>query len=377
MPNVNTLMTEQTRYNRSPLMRLFGQAAQTLVLLLICTTAMAQHGQVTPLINDYFKMVFSGNLSGATELIESNPQDHAATMIKDNFQSRFVDRTSSLDLSSLESPVARQVAELFQAYWRDALLQVKSIHELESTLKQTLDRILVEQGFDSAVSDEDTLLEHVEALFRKEGYFALSGRTPPLLELMIWTQNETKTHDIELTDGTYQVDVNYLDEFISYGWSNFASFGMTSTGGWAKEDGLYCLCAHYNLNSERFKLSFLKHEGRHFADFKRYPELEAADLEYRAKLTELAYVEEGRDGLLEHFINSANRIADAPHPLANWYVVNRLSERLFNGTQPTNVDDWKSVPLDTLHSTALLLLEEHDQALIRDGAMTTTGVIVP
>ena len=63
---------------------------------------------------------------------------------------------------------------------------------------------------------------------------------------------------------------------------------MTSTGGWAKEDGLYCLCRHYDLDSERYKLSFLKHEARHFADYELYPELQPSDMEYRSKLTELA-----------------------------------------------------------------------------------------
>jgi hypothetical protein len=137
---------------------------------------------------------------------------------------------------------------------------------------------------------------------------------------MIWTSNDTVVESVELTDDTYEVELNYLDDFVSYGWSNFAAFGMASTGGWAKKDGLYCICRHYDLDSERFKLSFLKHEARHYADFKLYPELQPADLEYRGKLTELAYSEEGIYRLLEQFTKAANRVENAPHPLANWYV---------------------------------------------------------
>jgi hypothetical protein len=90
--------------------------------------------------------------------------------------------------------------------------------------------MLVGQGFSSGSDDEDTLLENVEAFIRRESYFALSGRTPPLLELMIWTKNDVVTETVELTDGRLAADVNFLDDFVSYGWSNFATFGMTSTG---------------------------------------------------------------------------------------------------------------------------------------------------
>jgi hypothetical protein len=62
-------------------------------------------------------------------------------------------------------------------------------------------------------------------------------------------------------------------------------------GGWAiKEDAnLYCNKGDYDLNSEHFKVSYLKHETIHFTDLNEYPQLSSADLEYRAKLIELMY----------------------------------------------------------------------------------------
>jgi hypothetical protein len=217
--------------------------------------------------------------------------------------------------------------------------------------------------------------EKVEALIREEGYFAQSGRTPPLLDLMIWSKNETANESVELTDATYDVEVNYLDNFISYGWSNFAAFGMTSTGGWAEKDGLYCLCRHYDLDSERFKLSFLKHETRHFADYKLYPKLQPSDLEYRGKLTELAFSEAGTYRLLEHFQNTANRVENAPHPLANWYVIEDLSEQLLDGEWPTDAAAWQSVPKEQIRKAARHLLQEHDGKLVDLGPEGAKGVI--
>lgn len=347
-----------------------------LALFVLTLQANAQHTQTTPVLNEYFKMVFAGNTQGAAELFASQPDDHGSKMLSDDFTRRFVDRSDGLDLSSIGSPKVVAIAELFQSYWRDALMQLAPLQQLEEALKLSLDEILMKQGFASAADDEDLLLENVEALIRQEGYFALSGRTPPLLELMIWTSNDVATEVVELTDDSYQVEVNYLDDFVSYGWSNFATFGMTSTGGWAKKDGLYCLCGHYDLESERYQLSFLKHETRHFVDFQLYPELQPSDLEYRSKLTELAFSEIEIYGLLSHFFNSANRIENAPHPLANWYVIDGLSKELLDSEWPQDAKAWESIPKVSIRAAARRLLDAHDQTMIEQGASTSTGVII-
>ena len=337
--------------------------------------ARAQHVQMTPVLNDYFKMVFAGDVSGAAALFASEPNDHGSQMLTERFDRRFVKRSDSLDLSGIDAPDVVAVVELFQAYWRDALMQTAPLDELEGRLKHDLNEILAVRGYEGSLEDEDVLQENVEALLLEEGYFAQSGRTLPLIDLMIWTRDDVATESVELTDGVYEVDVHYIDDFISYGWSNFAAFGMTSTGGWAEKDALYCLCRHYDLDSERFRLSFLKHEVRHFADYELYPELQAADLEYRGKLTELAFSEEGTYRLLEHFQNSANRVENAPHPLANWYVIDGLSGLLLDGEWPADASGWEAVPKEQIRQAARHLLEKHDSRLADLGPDTAMGVI--
>ena len=349
------------------------------VALLACIAvsgpAQAQHGQMTPVLSAYLKMVFAGDVSGASALFASEPDDRGSMMLVDRFERRFNERNDGLDLARIESPSVREIAELFQAYWLDALMQDAPLDVLEERLKGRLNDILMERGFASALEDDDTLFENVEAFIRGEGYFAQSGRTPPLLDLMIWTSNNTVVESVELTDGTYDIELNYMDDFVSYGWSNFAAFGMASTGGWAKKDGLYCNCRHYDLDSERFKLSFLKHEARHYADFGLYPELQPADLEYRGKLTELAYSEEGTYRLLEQFTRAANRVENAPHPLANWYVVDGLSELLPDGKWPAEASAWESVPKERIRQAARRLLEIHDDKLADLGPSTAKGIV--
>ena len=353
--------------------------ATAVVALLACIAvsgpAQAQHGQMTPVLSAYLKMVFAGDVSGAAALFASEPDDRGSMMLVDRFERRFNERNDGLDLARIESPSVREIAELFQAYWLDALMQDAPLDVLEERLKGRLNDILMERGFASALEDDDTLFENVEAFIRGEGYFAQSGRTPPLLDLMIWTSNNTVVESVELTDGTYDIELNYMDDFVSYGWSNFAAFGMASTGGWAKKDGLYCNCRHYDLDSERFKLSFLKHEARHYADFGLYPELQPADLEYRGKLTELAYSEEGTYRLLEQFTKGANRVENAPHPLANWYVVDGLSELLPDGKWPAEASAWESVPKERIRQAARRLLEIHDDKLADLGPSTAKGIV--
>ena len=84
--------------------------------------ASAQHSKTTPVIDDYFKMVFSGDVHDAAELFPSNPDDHGSKMLSDGFKRRFVERSDGLDLSSIDSLAVREIMEMFQTYWRDALM---------------------------------------------------------------------------------------------------------------------------------------------------------------------------------------------------------------------------------------------------------------
>ena len=104
-----------------------------------------------------------------------------------------------------------------------------------------------------------------------------------------------------------------MDDFLTLGWKDYATLGMTSSGGWAAKESIYCLTWAWNHDSENFRVSVLKHEGRHVADFKRYPMLDALDLEYRAKLTELAFADTTLISLLNNFTSNAASNPASPH----------------------------------------------------------------
>ncbi|MEE8258105.1 MAG: hypothetical protein V3R20_00290, partial [Sphingomonadales bacterium] len=175
----------------------------------------------------------------------------------------------------------------------------------------------------------------------------------------------------------YEFEVNYLGDFVSLGWASFATFGGPSTGGWATREGLFVVTPRWDLNSEAFRISYFMHEGRHFADYKKYPNLEQPDLEYRAKLTELAFSDESTFDLLNKFTQHAAKVENAPHPLANWHVINDLSREFLNGEWPESAEDWEKIPAFEIQAFAKKLLQEHNQALQAAGVKTTKGIISP
>jgi hypothetical protein len=95
-----------------------------------------------------------------------------------------------------------------------------------------------------------------------------------------------------------------------------ATCGVAQTGGWAKPDALYAVRASYDLASEEFRVSYLAHEGQHFADYARYPMLEQPELEYRAKLTEIALSTTTTATLLANFASLGGDSRDSPHAFA-------------------------------------------------------------
>jgi hypothetical protein len=191
---------------------------------------------------------------------------------------------------------------------------------------------------------------------------------------MLWTVQDSARYDVQLTDLVQPVSVIFLSNFLVKGWSHFATLGRAYTGGWATKEALFCLREDYDLESEKFTISYLKHEGRHFADYQRFPALEQADLEYRGKLTELAFAQKSLIQLIDHFAASGERNPNAPHAHANFAVIADLSRALF-GEETRDANRFRSIDNGRINATARDLLAEHTARLETAGADTTRGVI--
>ena len=191
------------------------------------------------------------------------------------------------------------VLRWYQVYFRDVfycgLPEAEASEKLRAGLRELL-------GLPDA--EEAVLAERLRALFEAEGYHALFGKTQGYYGPYIWRDTVPTVYQVQLPDGTAEYTVNILKGFVFRSWMDYLTFGRYGTGGWASPDGtINCVERAYDLESERFQVSLLKHEAQHTVDMRRFPGITPAELEYRAKLVELHYASDL--GLLRKFLSEA------------------------------------------------------------------------
>lgn len=240
-------------------------------------------------------------------------------------EQRFGGRRWHPPASTLSDPFARRVLLAYQAYWRDALLRLTDRAKAEAALFAALRRLLA--GDD--LPDMDALEPVLATRLRQAGHYSLQGMTGPLRELMLWSKQETSEVRVELPEGAHTTTVMLLDDFSSLGWSDFATCHRRGTGGWATSEALFAVRPRYtSLDDEVFRVTFLGHETQHFADYARFPGLASWELEYRAKLTELALADASRASVLRKFNEDQGDDPESPHAYANKRVLASLRKRL-------------------------------------------------
>lgn len=265
--------------------------------------------------------------------------------------------------AGLSAGVAR-ILSLFRRYWSDALLHRQTLEQADSALLQAL---RTELGLPGA--DLETAYAALQARIEAAGLHVLGGRTPPLYELMIWRTQIDSKERLPLPDGELEAPVSLLDDFVSAGWSSWASCDQTGTGGWTTASRIMAVRSAWQLDSEAYRVSLLGHEAQHFSDKQRFPKLESGDLEYRAKLVELILAHKTQADLLAKFTLRATRQRSLPHPFANFWVIEKLRERLHR-------QDLAPAAPEEIRSAALAELREHTAALLRSGA-AQVGTALP
>lgn len=229
-----------------------------------------------------------------------------------------------------EDPFAARVLAIYQDYWWRALATPSQRDGFDAQLERDLRDALDEHA--QAASGIDAVEKALGAQLLARGYHAQLDRTPPLRELMLWREQETREYRVALPEGPQTVEVDLLDDFVSRGWSSYARCGRGGAGGWATDERLYAVVPSYakdgGLESEAFRVVFLGHEAQHFADQNRYPGILPWELEYRAKLVELAQAETVSAKRLRGFMTARGDDMDSPHTYANKRVVAALTQRL-------------------------------------------------
>ena len=196
---------------------------------------------------------------------------------------------------------------IYQQYFRDVFyLRLPEQEAAASLLQKLRTAVSLPDG------DETALAEALERRFSRAGWHILCGKTNGHYGPYVWKTTVPTVFSVELPDTVSRYTVNLLRDFVLRSWMDYLTFGEFGTGGWASPDGtINCVESAYDLESEKFRVSLLKHEAQHAEDMRRWPEITPPELEYRAKLVELIYTEQ--TNLLEKFRAeaAADRTADS------------------------------------------------------------------
>jgi hypothetical protein len=289
---------------------------------------------------------------------------------KKKMDARFVTREEVFENTS-GNKIINDISNIYREYWRGELMKPKPESRTDSTLYNNIADYLLSNKLTSLSKDslrknikDDSVLKEI---IEKEGFKVDFKFRNGFQELFIWNKESTKKYEVILPKDTVKTTVVFIESYHINGYDEFATFGDSQVGGWAIKESaaLYCNKGTYDLNSETFEVSYLKHESLHFTDLNNYPNLSAADLEYRSKVIELMYcTEETIFDEIGRFINGANKASrDNSHPYANYILIQNLSKLIFNSDFNSDINQWKKVSVDKINKAASSLYESSENIL--------------
>ena len=282
----------------------------------------------------YRGLLIRGDLLGAIAYLKEFPD-------KRDLVERYAVLSMGEEASSIvqtENSVLREILRAYHAYYRNIFfLGVKPSEAAEALF----DSFRKAYGSETADLDNEEVEEFIGELVRREGYEFLGGTTSGFYGPYVWKVTQKTRYDVELPEGTHTVVVNMMEGFVSRSWLDYLSFGEIGTGGWAKEEELYCVKSLYadNFGKPEFEISYLKHETQHKVDLLKYRMMAPKDLEYRAKLTELSYYTSLE--LLKNFLAEADgKNKENAHSYSAHVILKQLSEKIFQEEFVLDFDRW-------------------------------------
>ncbi len=309
--------------------------------------------------------LLQGDLQSALPLLRALP---AASMgagprrLRDGILARFTGSEADPVPAGLDAWTV-QVLAAYRTYWKQLMLREQPPALAESSLAMTLTKLLDHRLEAKAPPDLDALEAPLLAKLERHGCHGLLGVTSPFRELLLWRGQTESKFDVDLPDGREQVTVVMLSDFASLGWLGYATLDQFHTGGWTRPDRLYCVAQAYDLGSESFRISYLAHEGQHFRDNRLHPGLKQPELEYRAKLVEVALADQTLAALLAGFQANQSSSRDQPHAFANRRLMEGLSQVL--GQHQAGAPAWwSSLPPADIRAAARRLLAQDTKALL-------------
>ncbi|TNE54488.1 MAG: hypothetical protein EP338_06640 [Bacteroidetes bacterium] len=296
--------------------------------------------------------------------------------LKSKYHLRF--RSEEKDEKALsQNEVINDICAFYQEYWKNKLLKVPQ--NCDSILYDKIAHYLTDkqlsklsfQELSETVKDDSELKKVIE----NEGFHCKFLLNNGIQDALIWDEQDRSTYAVELPETTINVNVIFIENYILNGVSDYATFGYSQIGGWAsnQDASLFCNKGSYQLKSEKFNVSYLKHESIHFLDIANYPNLESADLEYRAKLVELIYCTKRTiyDRLEEFILAASKENRENAHPFANYHLIEQLSQKLFKTAFEGDILKWKTLTPEEINHASLDIFQKGTQ-LLKNEPLTNT-----
>lgn len=350
------------------------------VSLLFCCTAFSQKTNTDSIELDYSKIysfALDADISAALKFITpegSKLFSARARKFRNRFMDRFGEESDKSDYLQSRRSGLDDILIMYVDYWRASLLHPHK--NFDSTFKEKITAIMADRFGISLTVASDSLNAYLKRTVENNGYYTTGfGKTGKLFDLLVWKKQRDTVYTFQLKDEKIRAPVVLMDSFLTLGWEEYATFGVYYPGGWATKESLYAVQTAYNLQSERFLVGYLAHEGTHFSDYKKFPKLSGIDLEYRAKLLELSLAKDDLYKTIDFFIQNSNANSSNPHSAANYFVIRDLSKRLFGKDFETNPENWKSTSIKKIHKQAFKLYKKNSNALRKKGSDTVTRFI--
>ena len=338
----------------------------TLALICIFFIGHSRAGETSTVSDEFIALAVQGKLQQAQVLLSGRDggKQAAASDLTNRFEKRFVTRSEKPPDGTGDAFID-DITDIFREYWAKALMGELAPQEGAAWLKSNLVDSMLQQGL---VPDSVTFTDLVASLgsaIEGRGYHYLDSPGPPVRDLLIWKNQKNGSYVVELVDQTITVKVNFVSDFILPGWKHFASLGLASTTGWIEDGSLNCVDWTYDLNSENFNVSFLKHESQHLADFDRFPGLDTVELEYRAKLVELAFANQSMRRLLDDFTIKGAPNPESPHAFASYRVSRDLYLERYGKPLPAVMNPWMMANAGQVNDAARALLARNTEMLTK------------
>ena len=245
---------------------------------------------------------------------------------KEKMHTRFKTEEEIIENTS-KNKIINDISNIYRAYWKSELLKEVE-NRTDSILYKNIGNYILANNLTKL--SEDSLRKNIKndselsKIIKEQGFKTRFILRNGFQDVFIWDKEVINKYKVILPKDTINTDVIFIENYHLNGYDVYSTFNKSVVGGWALKESatLYCNKDIYDLNSETFKISYLKHESLHFTDLNDYPNLSSADLEYRAKLIELMYCTEKTIHTLiaDFLIGASSKERTHSHPYANYIL---------------------------------------------------------